>query len=89
MADPDFLRQLDGEHLVTMDILYQNPDHPLLVQNFLHQLYDEVPKLPRMHDFIKFWEEKIEGKLVQVTYAIHNLTGPAIIRPVDIERTIH
>jgi len=49
--------------LTTAEITYRLPDYPSLVQTFLWQNLDEPPKFPRFLDFLKFWEEKLDGKV--------------------------
>jgi uncharacterized protein Usg len=53
--------------LVTAHILYHRPDQLWLLQTYVWQDYDDVPHLPRLHDFIEFWRSKLEGPLHSVT----------------------
>ncbi len=69
--------------LVTSEILYQLPDFPSLVQEFIWQEYDRVPELPRLWEFLKFWELHIDGPLVKVSYAYPGIGEQKEIRVAD------
>ena len=85
-ADPDFLRQLQGYGLSTVEISYYMPDHPALVQLFVYQHYDVAPKFPVLRDFLDHWRREIEAALHSVRVAHHHLIGPAEWRAVGRER---
>ena len=51
MVHRDFRRQLDGFGLTTAQILYRLPDHPLLLQTFVWQDYDQCPTFPVLNVF--------------------------------------
>lgn len=57
--------------LTTAEILYRLPDHPRILQTYLWQEYDLLPKFPELHKFLEFWERHIDGRLhsVRVTSA--------------------
>lgn len=80
MTDFNFL--LNNYRLTTAEILYQLPDHPTLLQTFIWQDYDLPPEFPKLHNFLKFWTNSIEGKIrtVQVIFA-GNLEKNKIIVP--------
>jgi uncharacterized protein Usg len=65
--------------LTTAQILYRMPDHRHLLQEFIWQQYDSVPRFPALGKFLAFWEEKIEGPLFSVTVAHARLITPAEI----------
>jgi uncharacterized protein Usg len=44
-------------HLVTAEITYRLPDYPLLLQLYVWQDYDLVPKLPKFNAFLEYWRE--------------------------------
>ena len=82
-ASKDFQRQMAGYGLTTAQILYRRPDHKWLLQTFVWQNYDLFPKFPALQDFLRFWEEKLEGPLFSVTVAHSKLIKPAELRAVD------
>jgi len=55
--------------LTTAHILYRNPDHPWLLQEYVWQDYDRVPGFPALNKFLKFWREKIDGPIHSVQVA--------------------
>ena len=52
MVSRDFLKQLDGYGLTTVEIHYFMPDHPSLLQLFVWQEYDVAPRFPVLHEFL-------------------------------------
>ena len=76
---PALSRDVEGFGLTTAQIIYRQPDHRDLLQEFLWQQYDLFPAFPGLEKFLAFWEEKIEGPLFSVTVAHARL-----IRPVEI-----
>src|SRR5476651_2317074 len=79
----DFRKQVLGYGLTTAQILYRMPDHPSLLQTYVWQNYDLFPKFPALKDFLKFWEERLDGPLFSVTVAHSKLIKPAELRAVD------
>ena len=71
---------LKGYRLTTAEILYHRPDHPVLLQTFVWQEYDLLPKFPVLNKFLRFWQRELEGKLHSVRIAA---TG--IIVPTDLK----
>lgn len=69
-----------GYRLTTAEILYHRPDHPALLQTYLWQEYDLLPRLPELNRFLKFWEANLDGKLHSIRVAT---TG--IIAPTDLK----
>lgn len=65
--------QLKGYGLTTAEILYRMPDHPSFLQTYLWQHYDLAPHFPEMKNFLKFWEEKLDGPLHSVRYVHRKL----------------
>ena len=53
-------------NLILIDIFYYLPDYPLLIQEFIYQTEDSVPKLCRTYDFLKYWNDHIEAKIKEV-----------------------
>jgi uncharacterized protein Usg len=79
----DFRKLALGYGLTTAEILYRMPDHPSLLQSYVWQNYDLFPRFPALKDFLKFWEQKLEGPLFKVTVAHSKLIKPAELRAVD------
>jgi len=57
---------LKDYRLTTAEIFYCFPDHPSLIQAYIWQELDLVPKFPELNKFLGFWEAEIEGKLHSV-----------------------
>lgn len=81
--------QLKGYRLTTAEILYHMPDHPGLLQSFLWQDYDLVPKLPRLHKFLDFWVHEIDGVLHSVVIAEKKLITAEQLKSRNFELTLH
>ncbi|HUO50417.1 MAG TPA: protein usg, partial [Candidatus Paceibacterota bacterium] len=62
-VSPEFSKMVQGYGLTTAQILYRMPDHQSILQTYIWQDYDLFPKFPALHDFLAFWEEKLEGPL--------------------------
>ena len=89
MADREFLKQLQGYGLTTVQIHYFMPDHPSLLQQFLIQQYDVAPRFPVLRDYLDFWHREIEAVLHSVQVAHKHMIGPAEWRAVDGVITIN
>ncbi|MBO9623668.1 MAG: usg protein [Sphingomonas sp.] len=89
MTSPDFLRQLQGYGLTTVEIHYYLPDHPSLLQLFVLQQYDVAPRFPVLHQFLDHWRREVEAALHSVRIAHQHLIGPAEWRAVDGVITIN
>ena len=85
MVDRDFVHQLYGQSLTTAEILYRLPDHPSLIQSYLWQDYDLAPAFPKLHDFLKFWSENLDGPLYRIRVMHKQLLSPREIRFLDGE----
>ena len=83
VVSDDFRKQVLGYGLTTAEILYRMPDHCSLLQTYVWQSYDLFPKFPALHDFLAFWQEKLEGPLYSVTVAHSRLIKPAELRAVN------
>jgi uncharacterized protein Usg len=66
----DFEDAWDGYRLVTAEILYHLPDHPLILQTYIWQEFDKPTTYPRLQDFLKFWLKEIDGKLHEVKICV-------------------
>lgn len=51
---------LRRQSLVTVDIFYFMPQSKL-IQEFLWQVDDYVPDIPRVHKFLLFWKDNIDA----------------------------
>lgn len=66
----DFRKQVEENYrLTTAEILYHIPDYPTLLQSFIWQEFDQIPKFPMLRKFIHFWQKEVEGKLYRVRIA--------------------
>lgn len=88
-SNDDFLRQLEGYGLSTIEIHYFLPDHPGLLQLFAFQQYDVAPRFPVLRHFLDYWRREIEGPLHSVRVAHKHLIGPQEWRAVDGIISIH
>ena len=89
MVSRDFAKQLQGYGLTTAEIVYRLPDHKSVLQSYIWQNYDLFPKFPALHDFLAFWEEKLEGPLFSVTVAHSRLIKPTELRAISGEFQLH
>lgn len=83
IGDGDFVRQIEGYGLSTVEIHYYMPDHPSLLQLFVMQQYDLAPSFPELDRFLAYWRAEIEAVLHSVRVAHKHLIGPAEWRAVD------
>jgi len=83
MVSRDFLKQLDGYGLTTVEIHYFMPDHPSLLQLLVWQEYDVAPRFPVLHEFLDHWRRDVDAALHSVRIAHKNLIAPAEWRAVD------
>ncbi len=83
MASSDFIRQLEGYGLSTVQIHYFLPDHPAIIQQFLIQQYDVAPRFPVLRDYLDFWRREIEAVIHSVRVGHQHLIGPSEWRAVD------
>lgn len=81
--------QLDGYRLTTAEITYRLPDWPKLLQTYLWQEYDLAPRFPRLHEFLAFWEQNLDGPLHSVRVASARLVTPSQYRHLDGDKILH
>ncbi len=81
--------QLRGYRLATAEITYHLPDHPDLLQTYVWQDYDLVPRLPRLCEFLGFWRRSLDGPLHSVRVCSTRLLGPAELRLVGSRLALH
>jgi uncharacterized protein Usg len=84
-TDSSFAKQLQGFSLTTAEILYRMPDHPSLLQTYIWQDYDQHPTFPKLHGFLDFWSENLDGRLFKIRVANKQLISPAEMQIVDGE----
>lgn len=84
-----FHRQVRNYGMTTAHIIYRIPDHQSLLQQYVWQNYDLFPKFPLLKEFLKFWEEKLDGPLLAVMVAHSKLIKPAEIRIARAEYLIN
>jgi uncharacterized protein Usg len=89
MVSEAFRKQSSGYGLTTAHIVYRRPDHPWLLQSYVWQNYDLFPLFPVLHDFLTFWQEKLEGRLHSVTVAHSQLIKPAELCAVNGTFMLH
>lgn len=85
----DFKRQLENYRLTTAEILYRIPDHPKLLQSYIWQDLDLLPKFPVLRKFLNFWESKLDGKLYQVRIAVLDHISSRDYQVIERELTIN
>jgi uncharacterized protein Usg len=78
----------DDYRLTTAEILYHFPDHPSLLQTYLWQDYDLIPRFPVLQGFLTFWRENLDGRLHSVRVANRDLFGPADFARLDADYTL-
>lgn len=66
-----------GYRLTTVEIIYHLPDFPEVLQSFIWQAYDLPPEFPRLHHFLDFWQQSIEGPL----HSVHIAHAGPLISP--------
>jgi uncharacterized protein Usg len=52
--------------LVFMNVRYYMPDYQNIIQEFMWQLEDQVPEIPRVHMFLNYWKDNIEATIKEV-----------------------
>jgi len=56
--------------IVTVDIFYYLPDHPLILQEFVWSFDDIPPELQRMHKFLNHWKANIDAVVKEVLVGV-------------------
>lgn len=80
---------LKGYRLTTAEILYHRPDCPALLQTYLWQDYDLVPRFPVLNGFLRFWEAKLDGRLHSVRVAATGIIAPTELKYYGGEFNLH
>lgn len=84
-VDRDFVAQLQGERVLTTEILYYRPDYRSLLQSFVWQTLDEAPRFPRLAHFLEHWRREIDAVIHSIRIAHADWIGPTEIRAIDGE----
>jgi uncharacterized protein Usg len=82
-------KRLRGYRLTTAEILYHMPDHPGVLQSFIWQDLDLIPRFPVLNKFLHFWETSIEGRLHSVRVAARGIISDAELRMAGGEFTLN
>ncbi len=80
---------LNGYRLTTAEILYRRPDHPSLLQSYVWQEYDLSPRFPKLNGFLRFWQDKLDGKLHSVWVAATGIVEPTELKYYSGEFRLH
>ena len=80
---------LSGHGLTTAQIYYHLPDFNTVLQSYIWQEYDMAPDFPKLHKFLNFWENELDGPIHSVEYTHKRLIGPGEWQKVDGEFIIH
>ena len=78
-----------GYRLTTAQILYHLPDRPTLLQTYLWQEYDLLPRLPVLAGFLTYLQRSIEGRIHSVKVATAGLCQPIQLDFVDRGFVLH
>lgn len=84
-VDADFQQMLAGASLTTAEIVYRLPDHQALLQSYIWQDYDVLPRLPKLTSFLDFWRTNLDGPIYRVFVANNQLLSPREVRMVAYE----
>jgi uncharacterized protein Usg len=64
-------------------VIYYLPDHPLILERYHWQTVDEVPKLPRITNFLEYWRTNLDGVINSIFVDAGKEVGPMRFRHVD------
>lgn len=54
------------KELVFIGVTYYLPDYTNILNEFHWQLEDEVPDIPRVHEFLNYWQHNIEAVIKEI-----------------------
>ena len=57
---------------VLVNVRYWMPDYNNILQEFIWQTDDYIPKLPRVHKFLNFWYKEIDAVISEVYVSVGN-----------------
>ena len=63
---------ISKKHLVLVNVNYFLPDYINLVQEFIWQTEDYVPKLPKVQKFLNFWHKEIDAVINEVSISYND-----------------
>ena len=79
------MKLFDEDQLVTIKVIYHMPDYINVLNEFVWQTHDILPKFPRTHKFIKFWNYNIDGPINHAEVCYVNYWGGREYKKVDHE----
>lgn len=89
MRSSDNTREIEyilaGQGLTTANIFYHMPDFQAVLQTYLWQDYDTAPDFPKLHEFLDFWKDKLEGSIHSIQVSHQQLIRPGEWKKVDGE----
>lgn len=69
---------------VTLQIYYYMPDYSSLIQEFVWQMDDNIPRLYRVHRFLNYWKQNIPAVIKEI-----QICHPATPRPTAYRNVEH
>ena len=60
------------KRLITVNVNYWMPAYNNILQEFIWQTDDYIPKLPRVHKFLNFWYKEIDAVISEVYVSVGN-----------------
>ena len=60
------------KRLITVNVNYWMPDYNNILQEFIWQTDDYIPKLPRVHKFLNFWYKEVDAVISEVYVSVGN-----------------
>lgn len=89
MIGKEMKLMLAGHGLTTAQIFYRMPDFRTMLQSYLWQDYDMAPDFPKLHKFLDFWQENLDGPIHSVEFSHQKLIRPGEWKRVDWEFKLH
>lgn len=80
---------LAGHGLTTANIFYHLPDFEAVLQTYLWQDYDTAPDFPKLHEFLAFWKQSLDGPIHSVQFTHKKLIKPGEWRSLTGEFKLH
>lgn len=80
---------LKGYGLTTAEMFYHLPDYPHVLNSYIWQEYDLAPDMPKLFEFVEFWQQKIDGPLHSIRYCHRKLISPGEWQNVVGEFNLH
>tara|TARA_B110000046_G_C13015745_1_gene408639 strand:- start:2768 stop:3019 length:252 start_codon:yes stop_codon:yes gene_type:complete len=79
------MKYFDEDQLVTIKVVYHMPDYVHVLNEFIWQTHDIIPKFPRIQRFVKFWIANIDGPINHAEICYVNYWGGREYRKIDHE----